>query len=575
MARMNRMLGLGLLVGLAVLAQSCGDDDGAGPNGVTLEFTLTDIDLQAGRDTVMQVRNTGTVATGPVEFVPLAVRDTAGTMVSGPSLAVVPTQLLSLNPGATASVALSITTPPGTPNGDYRVNLEARTPASGLLATTLLRFSVTSGTGSPTNTDVMITGGPTAFVRGDVVQFIAEVTDSAGAVIPGATVQWSVLGFGLFDVDGQFVAYSTGQISVVARSGSSADTLAVTVSDRTLTGSFTVVGPGGGATASAGRTSDLWVNGNVLYSGTHSGGNGAFHAWSIATPTNPVLMDSIFIDASIVNDVKIRDDGTLAVITHEGSSDGLNGVTLLDMTDPNHPTVITRYTQGLEAGVHNAWIDGNDLYLVTDGASPSTGGLRILNITNPSSPTQIGSFYGGSSSLHDVYVRGGLAFLSHWRAGVIILDVGDGRAGGSPSNPVEIGRLLIPNIPIHNIWYWPSSGYAFIGDEITSPGTMYVVDVSDMTVPRQVATFALAGATPHNFWLDETRGILYAAWYGRGIRAIDVNGQLMGELERQGREIAGFEYDGGSTNAWAPQLHNGLIYLTDFGSGVWVLQPNF
>ena len=85
---------------------------------------------------------------------------------------------------------------------------------------------------------VRITGGPTAFVRGDAVRFTAEVTDNAGAAFPGNNISWSVLGgFGFFDRGGvrpRFVAYSAGQISVVARFGSVADTLAVTVSDRTL-----------------------------------------------------------------------------------------------------------------------------------------------------------------------------------------------------------------------------------------------------------------------------------------------------------------------------------------------------
>ena len=69
-----------------------------------------------------------------------------------------------------------------------------------------------------------------------------------------------------------------------------------------------MVGPG--TTASSGLTSDLWGNGNVLYSGTFSGGGGAFYAWSIANPTNTVLTDSIFIDADKVNDVKIRGSKT-------------------------------------------------------------------------------------------------------------------------------------------------------------------------------------------------------------------------------------------------------------------------
>ena len=31
----------------------------------------------------------------------------------------------------------------------------------------------------------------------------------------------------------------------------------------------------------------------------------------------------------------------------------------------------------------------------------------------------------------------------------------------------------------------------------------------------------------------------------------------------------------GDTRTWAPQLHNGLIYLSDINRGVWVLRPNF
>ncbi len=89
---------------------------------------------------------------------------------------------------------------------------------------------------------------------------------------------------------------------------------------------------------------------------------------------------------------------------------------------------------------------------------------------------------------------------------------------------------------------------------------MYVVDVSNMLSPRTVAQFD-GGGNPLHAWLDESRGILYTSWFNQGIRAIDVNGQLMGQLERQGREIASLQYDGASTFTWAPQLHNGYIYL--------------
>ncbi len=352
-----------------------------------------------------------------------------------------------------------------------------------------------------------------------------------------------------------------------------------------LSGSFSIVGRG----AVLDRfSSDLWVHGSAAYTGTWElrglAGNALFgnvlNVWDISDPANPQRTSSLTIDARTINDVKISSDGTLGLITHEGSSDGLNGVTLIDLTNPLQPSVISRTTASLEPGVHNAWTEGSYAYLVVDGSSASSG-LRVLNISDPANPQVAASFYGGSSFLHDVSVRDGFAFLSHWDAGLIILDVGNGVAGGSPTNPVEVSRVQTAGGQTHNAWYWPAAGYVFVGEEdFATPGIMHVVDVKDMANPREVATFAVPGTTPHNFWLDEARGMLYVAWYGNGIRALDVSGELTGALDQQGREISGFLYAQGSGAAfpeqtWAPQLHNGLLYLSDLQTGLWVLRPDF
>ena len=241
------------LVGAVVVGVSCSSDGVVAPPGVVVKFDPGDIDLQAGRDTVVQISNTGSSASGPIQLVPLPVRDTAGNIVSGPSLQMTPSEIATLNPGASVTVALSLVTPGNTPDGDYQVALEARSQDQPL-ASALVRFLVNSGSPSPAGDSVSITGGPTAFVRGDVVQFTAEVRDSAGTVLPGASVQWSVIGFGLFDATGRFVSYSSGAISIIAQSGGGADTLDATVAERTLFGSFTTLGHG---VVDQGRTSDL------------------------------------------------------------------------------------------------------------------------------------------------------------------------------------------------------------------------------------------------------------------------------------------------------------------------------
>jgi len=111
---------------------------------------------------------------------------------------------------------------------------------------------------------------------------------------------------------------------------------------------------------------------------------------------------------------------------------------------------------------------------------------------------------------------------------------------------------------------------------------MHVVDLRNLLEPREVATFKVPGQTPHNFWLDESTGTLYLAWYGNGVRALDVTGDLLGELDRQGREIAGLVYNGGSgtcnrgsgdTCTWAPQFHRGLVWVSDMNEGLVGLEP--
>ena len=359
--------------------------------------------------------------------------------------------------------------------------------------------------------------------------------------------------------------------------------------DPGASGSFSVVGRG---VMTSRFTSDLWLFGDYAYTGsigtrTTNGvarvGN-TMYAWRISDPANPVITDSVIVDARTVNDVKISADGRLAVITHEGSFDGLGGITLLDLADPAHPSVITRFhdqAAGLE-GVHNVWIDGDFVYA-------SSTRLCIIDISNPEAPRVVASFEGGPGFAHDTYVRDGLAFVSKWEDGLVILDVGNGIRGGSPQNPVEVSRIELDGFT-HNAWYWPAAGYVFVGREAVyggSPpyGLMHIIDVRDLANPRRAATYRVDGNEPHNFWLDEERGIIYAAWYEQGLRAVDVKGELLGELEKQGREIAFSVYNGSGgcaagsgatgTCTWAPQLHKGLVWVSDMNQGIVALSPDF
>ena len=207
------------------------------------------------------------------------------------------------------------------------------------------------------------------------------------------------------------------------------------------------------------------------------------------------------------------------------------------------------------------WIEGDYAYLVVDGAVPSSG-LRVLDISDPANPLIVASFYGGGSFLHNVYVRDGLAFLSHWTTGLIIVDVGNGVGGGSPTNPVEVSRIAVPGYKVHNAWYWPDSGYVFLGDEIAVPGRVLVVDVNDLSTPRQVASFTLAGAAPHNFWVDEAAGYRLLLVVRERHPRREVSGRLLGELDKQARQVASIQYMSAAPASPRPERAVGLPRCT-------------
>ncbi len=203
-------------------------------------------------------------------------------------------------------------------------------------------------------------------------------------------------------------------------------------------------------------------------------------------------------------------------------------------------------------------------------------------VAHPSVP--IPANYG----IHDQFFRDGLLFVSAWNSGLRIYDVGNGIAGGTAAAPESVATIITASngiaggAQVHNAWwYWAPGGakqYVFVGQEgpasvgTSSSGDIHVVDVTDLTNPVEVAFYHLApvngqSAGTHNFWVDETAQVLYAACYNGGVVALDVAGTLTGDLAS--REIARIRPGGSATYVWGVQLHDGSVYVSDMVSGFW------
>jgi hypothetical protein len=353
------------------------------------------------------------------------------------------------------------------------------------------------------------------------------------------------------------------------------------------------------------RTSaEIFVRGTTAYTttwGNPTSVGSVFYIWDVAGNA-PLLVDSVKVDGSrTLGDIAVSDDGGYLFVATEQTG----ALEVYSLANPRQPALVTRYSSAeILPGVHTAEIArvNGKLYgflAIDPGASPAK--LVIVDLSNPAAPQPVFSQFIGTPYVHDTFVRDGILFLALWNAGVAIWDIGGGGKGGTPATPVELGRLQTANGEVHNIWWFkdPASGsakYAFIGEEgpsnigVSALGDIHVVDVSNMGSPREVAFYTVPGAGTHNFSMDEANGILYAAYYNGGVRALDVRGDLESctaaqksaernqavaicDLSKMGRELAiGLKDRADPVFVWGVQFVDGAVYASDMLNGIWKLR---
>ncbi|HSL72674.1 MAG TPA: Ig-like domain-containing protein, partial [Longimicrobiales bacterium] len=295
--------------------------------------------------------------------------------------------------------------------------------------------------------------GSSSARTGDVIRFTARALDAAGRSVE-APVRWSVAGGGA-DVyaDGAFVAAKPGSYVVSAVAGTITGSTAISVVQRSHNRKLEKVHA---RVMSDISPAEHWAIGNALYVSTLSD---RLYAFDITNPAAPVLTDSVIVDARIINDVQTTPDGRIGVLTREGSSSRKDGIVFLDLAQPLHPKVLSEYTATVTGGVHSIYIDGHYVYLTDD----ATGSMRVIDFADVKSPREVARWEvpGVSGApgqklrdandlvgisvgrmLHDLQIVDGLAYLAYWRHGIVILDVGNGIKGGSPTRPQLVSQYV-------------------------------------------------------------------------------------------------------------------------------------
>jgi uncharacterized protein YjdB len=472
---------------------------------------------------------------------------------------------------------------------------------SGTLALQVVRDSVHKLSVKPATTEAR---------TGDVVHFTASATEASGGHVKEVPVRWSISGEGAeVYPDGGFVAEKAGTYVITATSGQHTAAASVVVKPRNVEREVDVVSH---VPMPDLQMSEEWIIGHHAYLATVAD---KVFTYDISDPANPKLLDTLKVDARIINDISTTPDEKIGVFTREGASNRKNGIVFLDTSDAAHLKVLSEYTATVSGGVHSAYIDGHDVYITDD----ATGSLRVIDFQDPKHPKEVarwqtenptvttfdtkhGQFTSGRY-LHDLQVKDGIAYLAYWRDGLIILDVGNGMAGGSPESPKLISQYKFNHYELygdgwlagtHSVFRYKN--YLFVGDEVFPAifeldsrdripvrAICHVMDVTDIKHPNEVAWYEVPEGGSHNFWAADDK--LYEGYYAGAARVLDISGELRGDLYRQGREIARFwtaDGKGFRPNlpfTWGGQpcsvkcdsdLLNSLMYFNDIHTGLWI-----
>ena len=261
--------------------------------------------------------------------------------------------------------------------------------------------------------------------------------------------------------------------------------------------------------------------------------------------------DSVKVDARTINDVTVSPDGRYGALSREGASNRVNGVVILDLATPAHPKVASTFSQELTGGVHNMFATNDYLFAVSGGAK-----YVIIDVKDIDKPKYVSEYRHPNARLHDLWVRDGIAYSAQGGVGTVVVDVGNGKYGGTIEKPklitvyaVNSGHEIFP-------YFQKSTGktYLFIGDEEmnragrvwegtnyfgtsmttpggvaqTSGGYMHIVDFTDPMHPKPVARYHLEDFGSHDIIVQDD--VLYQAYYDGGVRLVDVSGELLGNL---------------------------------------------
>jgi choice-of-anchor B domain-containing protein len=196
-----------------------------------------------------------------------------------------------------------------------------------------------------------------------------------------------------------------------------------------------------------------------------------------------------FVPAPDLHDIHARGD-TLWVA--EGRSPTF---AIWDVADPQNPRQIVQMQVPKSGYVHNIWPTDDGRHVVTTEETLDKT-VKVWDVSDPEDVELVGEYLGANRLAHNAHVRGDLVFLSHYAAGVTVIDISD------PTAPVEVARYDT---------YPASDSSNFVGTwgafPYTAGGYLYASDLEGkLTVLRVKHTTSSALPPERSEPLQERQG---------------------------------------------------------------------
>ena len=156
-----------------------------------------------------------------------------------------------------------------------------------------------------------------------------------------------------------------------------------------------------------------------------------------------------------------------------------------DVTDKQNPVLLARQPVPSEGYVHNIWPSDDGRYVVTTEETRNKT-VKVWDISDLDDINLVGEYLGANGLAHNAHVMGDLVVLSHYGAGVTVVDISD------PAEPVEVARYdTTPDSDASGFFgTWGAFPY-------TAGGYIYASDFDGkLTVIRMISTTTDNEAAP-------------------------------------------------------------------------------